>query len=118
MKRMRMSRDEELKSKLIELYPDRIVLNLSLNASLYHKVRNTGLDKGLEIEDYLKHLGFQSETIKKSTPYDEKLELVLNSLYEAFPDKKIPKSLFNDKGIYKKIYSNLYYAYGKITVIF
>lgn len=109
MRVMTVSRDEEVKSKLLELYPDGVVKNLSQHTNFYQKVNNEKKRKGLKkIGDYLKQLGFQNVTIKKSMTYEVHLKRVLNGLNEAFPDKKIIEFNFNNsnKNIYKKIYDD------------
>lgn len=104
--------DERIKSELLTLFPDGKVTKLrAANSSLYTEIRNIIKNRGFAtIQEYLNHLGLEFVRTKKRKAYEEKLELLLNELNAAFPDKKIINFNNSKDNIHYKL-SNKTYAF-------
>ncbi|MEC1526063.1 HNH endonuclease [Neobacillus niacini] len=89
--------DSFIKQKLLNIYPDKVVVSLhDKSSSLYALVNGKAREKGLSVKDYLVSLGFEqrrrqaSKSPEKVKLRNEKLLSKIESLLvEQFPDKVI-----------------------------
>jgi predicted transcriptional regulator len=91
--------DEFFKQKLINMYPDKVVVSLhQKQPSLYAQINNRALEKGVTMKEYICSLGFEWKRKTRSQAPEEvkvRKEILFaqigESLLEQFPDKEIPR---------------------------
>ena len=89
--------DEFIKHKLLNIYPDRVIISLHKHPSLYAQLRNRAIEKGLSNSEYIHSLGFNYRRKQNQLKLREKVShnnlygQVESLLLEQFPEKCINK---------------------------